>query len=96
MSTEPPEFNRDDPARRAPGQEELLLGDHVRSALLDYFDKLDGHTVSDLYEMVMTAVERPLIRTVLEHYGHNQSKAALALGLSRSTLRKKISLHGLE
>jgi Fis family transcriptional regulator len=96
MSTQPPEPDTAELVPPGTDQEELLLSDHVRSALLNYFSKLDGHTVSDLYQMVMTAVERPLIHTVLEHYGHNQSKAAQALGLSRSTLRKKISLHGLE
>jgi len=95
MSEFPPQA--DTAGEVAPDPErEVLLGDHVRSALLGYFSRLDGHTVSDLYEMVMTAVERPLLQTVLEHYGYNQSKAAMALGLSRSTLRKKIHQHGLE
>jgi Fis family transcriptional regulator len=41
--------------------------------------------------MVINEVERPLIQTVMEQCGQNQSKAALMLGLSRSTLRKKIA-----
>jgi Fis family transcriptional regulator len=46
--------------------------------------------------MVIAEVERPLIQAVLEQYGYNQCKTAQALGLSRSTLRKKINLYGLE
>ena len=77
-------------------EERLLLSDCVRTALTDYFQRLDGHPVGDLYEMVIAEVERPLILTVLEHCGYNQSKAAQALGLSRSTLRKKITHYGLD
>lgn len=74
----------------------LLLSEHVRGALKDYFSRIDGHSVCALYEMVIAEVERPLVQTVLEQYGHNQSKAAQALGLSRSTLRKKINHYGLD
>ncbi|HUL10955.1 MAG TPA: helix-turn-helix domain-containing protein [Methylococcaceae bacterium] len=74
----------------------LLLSEHVRLVVGDYFSRLDGHPVNELYAMVLSEVERPLIQTVLEHCGHNQSKAAQILGLSRSTLRKKMSQYGLE
>lgn len=83
------------PNLHAPSQT-LLLSEQVRLALQDYFAHLGNNDISDLHAMVLTEVERPLIRTVLEHCGHNQSKAAQVLGLSRSTLRKKISLYGLE
>lgn len=96
MNNQPTEPDITDQTPSPTDQEELLLSDHVRGALLNYFTKMDGHMVSDLYQMVMTSVERPLIHTVLEHYGYNQSKTAQALGLSRSTLRKKIGQHGLE
>lgn len=70
----------------------LLLCDHVRNAVLDYTAKLDGIEISNLYEIVMLEVERPLIMTTLELCGHNQTKAAQMLGISRSTLRKKLSV----
>jgi len=41
-------------------------------------------------------VEQPLIETVLEHCEHNQTKAAQILGLSRSTLRKKMQIYRIE
>jgi Fis family transcriptional regulator len=74
----------------------LLLSEHVLSAIKDYFSRIDGHEVNALHQMVIAEVERPLIQAVLEQYGYNQCKTAQALGLSRSTLRKKINLYGLE
>jgi len=74
----------------------LLLSDHVRMTLTRYFAQLDGHEATDLYAMVISEVEKPLIETVLEQCGHNQSKAALVLGVSRSTLRKKMLQYGIE
>jgi Fis family transcriptional regulator len=35
------------------------------------------------------------LQATLEHSGYNQTKAAKALGLSRSTLRKKLEHYGL-
>lgn len=74
----------------------LTLSEQVRLALRRYFAKLDGYQPTGLYAMVVNEVEKPLIETVLEQCGHNQSKAAQVLGLSRSTLRKKMTQHGIE
>jgi Fis family transcriptional regulator len=75
---------------------DFILSDHVRLAMRTYFARLDGHEATNLYAMVMNEVEKPLIETVLEQCGHNQSKAAQVLGMSRSTLRKKMTQHGIE
>jgi Fis family transcriptional regulator len=72
----------------------LLLSEHVRLAVKDYVTRLDGEDIGNLYGMVLTEVERPLIQTVLELCGQNQSKASQMLGLSRSTLRKKMAIYG--
>ena len=74
----------------------FVLCDHVRMALRQYFSRLDGHEATNLYDMVIGEVEKPLIEIVLEHCGHNQSKAAVILGLSRSTLRKKMTEHTID
>ena len=50
----------------------------------------DGMPVRDLYERVVSEVERPLIRLALAATRGNQIKAAAMLGLNRNTLRKKI------
>ena len=76
---------------RATLDQPLLLSEHVRLAVKDYLARLDGEEVINLYSMVLNEVERPLIQTVMEQCGQNQSKAAQMLGLSRSTLRKKMT-----
>jgi len=53
--------------------------------------RMEGYPIEDLYEEVISRVERPLIELVLERTGNNQLKAAEILGLNRNTLRKKIA-----
>lgn len=67
------------------------LRECVRDALESYFRQLGGHESNNLYQMVMSEVEEPLLRTVMQHAGGNQTKAARVLGISRSTLRKKLA-----
>lgn len=70
---------------------------YVRLALTEYFIDLDGEEPGcDLYDMVMNCVEKPLVEIVLAQVGGNQSRASAMLGINRNTLRKKMSLHGIE
>ncbi len=78
-----------------PGQG-IILKEEVRIAVEQYFTQLDGQLVMGLYAMVIAEVEKPLIETVLAHTSGNQSKAAKVLGMSRSTLRKKIQQYEIE
>jgi Fis family transcriptional regulator, factor for inversion stimulation protein len=71
------------------------LSVHVKGTVLRYLEQLHGHEAIDLYAMVIAEVEKPLLEAILEYSGHNQSKAAKALGVSRSTLRKKMDFYGL-
>jgi two-component system nitrogen regulation response regulator GlnG len=50
----------------------------------------DGMGVTDVYDKIISEVERPLIRLTLAATRGNQIKAAAMLGLNRNTLRKKI------
>lgn len=72
------------------------LRECVRRAMRYYLRKLDGHEVNDLHDMVLGEVERPLIETVLDHTRGNQTQAARLLGMSRSTLRKKMAHYGVK
>jgi len=67
----------------------------VEIALAHYFNDLDGHVAGELYEMFMSEVEPPLIRSVLQHTRGNQTRAAEILGINRNTLRKKIERYGI-
>jgi len=68
----------------------------VMDAMQRYFNHLDGHGATNLYRLVMNEVEAPLLESVMQHTGGNQSRAATLLGISRSTLRKKLSQYGMD
>ena len=72
------------------------LREAVRDALTHYFDQLDGTPPNNLHQLVMRQVEQPLFEAVMSYSGGNQSKAATLLGISRSTLRKKLALYEIE
>lgn len=72
------------------------LSDCVRDALENYFDHLDGHSTNELYRMVLEEVERPMFECVMTYTGGNQTRAAHLMGLSRSTLRKKLAYYGID
>ncbi|MDO5290435.1 MAG: Fis family transcriptional regulator [Pseudomonadota bacterium] len=67
----------------------------VRENLEAYFSDLRGTEPERLHDMLMKAVEKPLLEVVMQHAGQNQSRAAQWLGLNRNTLRKKLLEHGL-
>lgn len=71
------------------------LRDHVDRALANYFAHLDGHPVDNVYELVLSEIEPPLLERVLKFTNRNQTKASAILGLNRGTLRKKLKMYGL-
>lgn len=71
------------------------LRDCVEKAVSNYFQHLDGQDVTDVYEMVLSEVEAPMLEVVMKYTRHNQTKAANVLGLNRGTLRKKLKQYGL-
>ncbi|WP_373020418.1 helix-turn-helix domain-containing protein [Thiomicrorhabdus sp.] len=71
------------------------LSEQVTLTLEHYFETLQEESVSDLYEMVIQQVEKPLIEFVLEKTEQNQSKSAQILGINRNTLRKKMHKYDL-
>ncbi len=84
-----PQFLVDQARTREP------LRECVRDALEHYFAQLEGHQAGNLYEMVLSEVEQPLLETVLRHAQGNQSRAAELLGINRGTLRKKLKQYDI-
>jgi Fis family transcriptional regulator len=76
-------------------QENQTIRHCVESAMRNYFNTLEGHDVTNLYEMVLAEMEVPLLEVVLEQTRGNQSQAAEILGLNRGTLRKKMKAYDL-
>jgi Fis family transcriptional regulator len=73
----------------------ILLSKQVEQAVELYLTQLNGYDTSNFYHAVICEVEKPLLTTVLKHVAYNQTKAAKMLGLSRSTLRKKMDSYQL-
>jgi len=71
------------------------LARSVERSLDEYFRRLDGEPAHNVYEMVIGHVERALLASVLERAGNNQTQAADILGMSRGTLRAKLSKYKL-
>jgi Fis family transcriptional regulator len=67
----------------------------VRDTLEQYFRDLRGAEPHSVHEMVMNAVEKPLLDVVMQQAEGNQSKAAEWLGINRNTLRRKLLDHKL-
>ena len=74
---------------------DLPLRNHTARVLSDYFSNLNGHRPARLYNLVLREVEEPLLRAVLDYADGNQSQAAEILGITRTTLRKKLRTMGL-
>ncbi len=73
----------------------MTLRDSVDQALANYFGQLEGVDVKDVYAMVLSEVEAPLLEQTLKFCRNNQTRAAQILGLNRGTLRKKLKQYDL-
>ena len=59
------------------------------------FDRLVAVSNNHVYSHLQSGFERALISAALKHTGSNQVKASELLGISRNTLRDRISKYGL-
>ena len=71
------------------------IDDSIRTTLEQYFKDLRGTEPHGLQEMILDAVEKPMLEVVMKHADGNQSKAAEWLGINRNTLRRKLLDHKL-
>lgn len=71
------------------------LRSSVTKSLRDYFANLEDASVSDLYNLVISEVEAPLLESVMNFVKGNQTRASEMLGLNRGTLRKKLKQYDL-
>ena len=67
----------------------------VKKSLEKYFKDLGEQEPSNVYEMVILTVEKPVLEVVMARAEGNQSQAADMLGINRNTLRKKLQQHGM-
>lgn len=70
---------------------ELSLEEIIDWKLNELMRILQSGEMTDVYDFVISQVERPLIKKILIMTDGNQIKASKILGLNRNTLRKKIA-----
>ena len=68
---------------------------HTEEALISYFASLNGDSPGALYDLVLSEVEQPLFKAVMDFTHGSQSQAAVILGINRGTLRKKLKIYSL-
>lgn len=66
------------------------LQSYLEAKMGDFVRGMKNGAAKNLYPILISAVERPLIASVLRETNGNQIQAAELLGLNRNTLRKKI------
>ena len=78
------------------GSSQSSLGIALESVLKETVRDAVEQADESLYDEVIDAVDRALIKLVLEEVQSNQTKSAKLLGISRTTLLQKIKKLGLE
>lgn len=71
------------------------LRDSVKIAVKNYLAQLGEQDVDDMYELVLSEVEHPMLDMVMQYTRGNQTRAANMLGINRGTLRKKLKKYGM-
>ncbi len=72
-------------------RKEVTLSDFFEDKLKHLLDGISKMEHFNLYETVLTEVDRSLLTLVLNHTQGNQVQTARILGINRNTLRKKIN-----
>lgn len=71
-------------------KQEQGLQDLVYSLVTRFLAENKTKSIDDLYDMILSEVEPPLLQAVMEKRRGNQLQAAKMLGISRGTIRKKL------
>jgi len=80
---------------RSASDDHVKLAESVKRTVSGYLDAMQGQEIEDLYELVLSEIEAPLLEGVMQATGNNQSLTAKMLGLNRGTLRKKMKKYGM-
>ncbi len=70
--------------------QEQGLQDLVYSVVTRFLSENKSKDINELYDMILSEVEPPLLQAVMEKRRGNQLQAAKMLGISRGTIRKKL------
>ena len=68
----------------------------IKKSLENYLLNLDSSKyIDNLYPLILSELEQPLLDVIMQYTRGNQTKAALMMGINRSTLRKKLKKYGM-
>nr|WP_019216920.1 helix-turn-helix domain-containing protein [Legionella tunisiensis] len=73
-------------------KQEQGLQDLVYGLVTRFLAENKGKSIDDLYDMILSEVEPPLLQAVMEKRRGNQLQAAKMLGISRGTIRKNYNV----
>lgn len=72
------------------------LREFIKQSLKNYFSNFSCQECkSNLYALVLSELERPLLDVIMQYTRGNQTKAAEIMGINRSTLRKKLRKYSM-
>ena len=68
----------------------------LNRSVRQYVSKMDGKQNGQLFNLIVSGIEKPLIEIVLKETKGNQTQTANILGINRNTLRKKITYYKIK
>ena len=71
------------------------LRTQAKIAIKNYLSQLNGNDVDNMYDLVLSEIEAPMLEEVMQYTRGNQTRAANLLGINRGTLRKKLKKYGM-
>ena len=71
------------------------LAQCVAATVRRYLDDLGDSAPTNLYQLLLEQIEKPLMAVVMERARGNRCRAADVLGINRNTLRKKLQQYDL-
>ncbi len=71
------------------------LRTQAKVAIKNYLSQLNGNDVDDMYDLVLSEIEAPMLEEVMQYTRGNQTRAANLLGINRGTFRKKLNKYGM-
>lgn len=74
----------------------MSLYDFLQNEIRKMVSSLAPHEKGNIHPLVMNEIERCVIAAVLKETNNNYFRAARALGISRSTLYRRVELLGIK
>ena len=79
----------------ADSEQTIPLRQHVQDTISRYLKDMGNTVPENLYQILLSEIEPPLIEEILKCTGGNQSRAADMLGITRNTLRTKMQRYSI-